>query len=66
MKLFKYVVCALFFFPLSINAQQSIPVYLDHTKPIEERVEDALSRMTVEEKVHMLFPFFNGINYIVY
>ena len=27
------------------------PVYLDDSKPIEERVEDALSRMTVEEKV---------------
>ena len=28
-----------------------IPAYLDETRPIEERVEDALSRMTVEEKV---------------
>lgn len=34
-----------------LAAQNSIPVYLDDTKPIEERVEDALSRMTVEEKV---------------
>lgn len=32
---------------------QDMPVYLDETKPIEERVEDALSRMTVEEKVAM-------------
>ena len=30
------------------------PVYLDDTKPIEERVEDALSRMTMEEKVRVL------------
>ncbi|MCD8043071.1 MAG: glycoside hydrolase family 3 C-terminal domain-containing protein [Tannerellaceae bacterium] len=29
------------------------PVYLDETKPIEERIEDALSRMTLEEKVAM-------------
>lgn len=29
------------------------PVYLDDSKPIEVRVEDALSRMTVEEKVSM-------------
>ena len=29
------------------------PVYLDDRKPIEVRVEDALSRMTVEEKVSM-------------
>lgn len=30
---------------------QSIPVYLDDSKPTEERVEDALSRMSLEEKV---------------
>lgn len=30
---------------------QTIPVYLDNTKPVEERIEDALSRMTLEEKV---------------
>ena len=29
------------------------PVYLDTKKPIEERVKDALSRMTLEEKVAM-------------
>ena len=28
-----------------------LPAYLDETRPLEERVEDALSRMTVEEKV---------------
>ena len=27
------------------------PVYLDDTQPIEARVKDALSRMTLEEKV---------------
>lgn len=37
----------------SISAQQK-PVYLDETKPIEQRIEDALSRMTLEEKVAML------------
>lgn len=30
-----------------------IPVYLDKNQPIEKRVEDALSRMTLEEKVAM-------------
>lgn len=30
------------------------PVYLDESKPLEERVEDALSRMTLEEKVKIL------------
>ncbi len=39
---------------LSLFAQSNnIPVYLDDTKQIEERVEDALSRMTLEEKVAM-------------
>ncbi len=33
---------------------QTIPVYLDESKPIEERIEDALSRMTLEEKVAMI------------
>lgn len=33
---------------------QEVPVYLDDTKPIEERVEDALSRMTTEEKVAVI------------
>ncbi|MGD9928387.1 MAG: beta-glucosidase [Mangrovibacterium sp.] len=36
---------------LTVSAQQKLPVYLDVTKPIEERVESALSLMTTEEKV---------------
>lgn len=35
-------------------AYSSVPVYLDETRAIDERVEDALSRMTTEEKVAML------------
>lgn len=31
-----------------------IPAYLDDSKPLEQRVEDALSRMTLEEKVAIL------------
>lgn len=34
-----------------INAQGDKPIYLDDSRSIEERVEDALSRMTLEEKV---------------
>ena len=33
---------------------QTKPVYQDATRPMEERIEDALSRMTVEEKVRLL------------
>lgn len=35
-------------------AYSSVPIYLDETRAIDERVEDALSRMTTEEKVAML------------
>ena len=38
---------------LPLSAQQK-PVYLDATKPIEQRVEDALSRLTLKEKVAMV------------
>ncbi len=33
------------------NLSASTPIYLDPSAPIEQRVEDALSRMTLEEKV---------------
>lgn len=33
---------------------KTIPTYLDDSKPVSERVKDALSRMTLEEKVAML------------
>lgn len=39
---------------LTLQAQNKVPVYLDETKPIKDRVEDALSKMTLEEKVAML------------
>ena len=39
----------------SVSAQSvDTPVYLDDTKPVELRVEDALSRMTLEEKIAMI------------
>ena len=33
---------------------QSLPTYLDSSKPIEERVQDALSKMTIEEKIAVI------------
>lgn len=34
-------------------AQTPVPLYLDESQPIEVRVQDALSRMTLEEKVRL-------------
>lgn len=36
----------------SVKAQ--LPVYLDETRPVEERIEDALSRMTLDEKIAVI------------
>lgn len=33
---------------------QSLPVYLDPTKNVEERIEDALQRMTLAEKIRVI------------
>ncbi|WP_321479532.1 glycoside hydrolase family 3 C-terminal domain-containing protein [uncultured Bacteroides sp.] len=41
----------LFLLALPVKAQK--PVYLDENKPIEDRIKDALSRMTLEEKVKL-------------
>lgn len=38
----------------ALPAFAQTPVYLDTKKPIEERVKDALGRMTLEEKVSMI------------
>ena len=40
-------------FPFMSFAQE-MPVYQDISKPVEERVEDALSRMTLREKVSLV------------
>ncbi|MFK8377306.1 glycoside hydrolase family 3 C-terminal domain-containing protein [Capnocytophaga canimorsus] len=44
-----FLFCAIGF----LSAQEKSPIYLDNSQPIEKRVEDALSRMTLEEKVAM-------------
>lgn len=38
---------------MTANAQQT-PVYLDETQPIEQRIDDALSRMTLQEKIRVI------------
>lgn len=50
---FNLVIAAMLFFA-GLQAQKSMKaIYLDNNQPIEKRVEDALSRMTLEEKVAM-------------
>lgn len=40
---------------LQSNGQsKQIPIYLDESKPVETRIEDAISRMTLEEKIAMI------------
>jgi len=39
---------------LAVKAQ-NVPTYQDESKPLEERVQDALSRMTLEEKVRLSY-----------
>ena len=47
---FVTIIFVCYFFFCSFSQQ---PVYLDETKPVDERIEDALSRMTLEEKIAM-------------
>ena len=35
-------------------SEKPMPAYLDESRPMEERVEDALSRMTLDEKLHII------------
>jgi len=38
----------------AIAASAATPVYLDTTRPVDERVEDALGRMTLQEKINII------------
>lgn len=40
---------------MAVPVLSQTPVYLDDTKPIEARVQDALSRMTLKEKVRLSY-----------
>ena len=52
-KKFKTLAVLLLGISMSISAQSKV-TYLDDSKSIKDRVEDALSRMTLEEKIAML------------
>lgn len=48
----QYLLLLAFLLALPLGAQK--PVYLDETKEIEERVDDALKRMTLSEKIGVI------------
>ena len=50
----KFIMSALLIGATAAAQAQSIPVYLDESKPIEQRIDDALSRMTLEEKIAVI------------
>ena len=51
----KNYILTLFLLGASVGSQaQSLPVYLDESKPVEQRIDDALARMTLDEKIAVI------------
>ena len=51
----KNYLLTLFLLGASMGTQaQSLPVYLDESKPLEQRIDDALTRMTLAEKIAVI------------
>ncbi len=51
----KHLFIAVVAFLATLSAgSQTLPVYLDDSKPIGQRIDDALSRMTLQEKIRVL------------
>ena len=50
----KVIMSALLLGASATTQAQSVPVYLDESKPIEQRIDDALSRMTLDEKIAVI------------
>lgn len=42
------------FIAVTSGVKAETPVYLDESKPLEERIDDALSRMTLREKINLI------------
>ena len=47
----KSIFVAISFFVPFIGAKAQLPAYMDESQPMETRINDAISRMTLEEKV---------------
>ena len=50
----KIIITSLLFASVVTGTNAQKPVYLDNTKPIEQRIDDALSRMTLQEKIAVI------------
>ena len=51
----KKIFMSVLLFGATVSSQaQSLPVYLDESKPLEQRIDDALSRMTLDEKIAVI------------
>lgn len=50
----RIIIPLIFTFGCAVSGFPSVPAYLDETRPLDERVEDALSRMTTDEKIAMI------------
>lgn len=53
-KFLKALVVLMLISPACLVAQNEIPVYLNRSKSIEQRIDDAISRMTLNEKIAMI------------
>ena len=47
-------VLLLMFLPVGLHTESSTPLYLDPQQPVDVRVNDLMSRMTLKEKVGQL------------
>ena len=50
----KIKILTLLLLGVSVGSQAQLPVYLDESKPLEQRIDDALSRMTLDEKIAVI------------
>ncbi len=53
-RLISTIAIALMLATSTVSAQKAKPIYLDNNAPLEQRVEDALSRMTLHEKIQVI------------
>lgn len=50
----KKTIISLVLIAASLGMRAQVPAYLDETLPVEQRIDDALSRMTLDEKIRVV------------